>query len=67
MLARFWSENLKERDHTEDGVDGKIILECILGKQCGNVVWAGCIWLRKGTSEHGNESLGSIKGGEFLD
>jgi hypothetical protein len=29
----FWFENPKGRDHFEDlGVDGKIILECILGK-----------------------------------
>jgi hypothetical protein len=32
-----------ERDHSEDkDVDGKIILECILGKY-GNKVWSGCI------------------------
>jgi hypothetical protein len=32
------SENLKTRDHSEDvGVDGKIILEWILGKWVGNV------------------------------
>jgi hypothetical protein len=31
MHTKFWSENLKERDHSEDnGVDGKIILESIL-------------------------------------
>jgi hypothetical protein len=30
---KFQSENLKGRDYLEDvGVDGKIILECILGK-----------------------------------
>jgi hypothetical protein len=29
----FWLENLKGRDHTEDlGVDGRIILERVLGK-----------------------------------
>jgi hypothetical protein len=27
------------------GVDGKMILEWILGKQDGNI-WARCIWLR---------------------
>jgi hypothetical protein len=32
------SENLKERDHSEDlDVDGKIILEWIYGKWCGKV------------------------------
>jgi hypothetical protein len=33
MHKIFWIENLKERDPLENlGVDGKIILECILGK-----------------------------------
>jgi hypothetical protein len=33
MRTVFWFENLKGRDHLADlGVDGKIILECILGK-----------------------------------
>jgi len=28
MHAQFWTENLKEADHTEDvGVDGRITLE----------------------------------------
>jgi hypothetical protein len=40
----------KGREHSEDlGIDGKIILELILGKQ-GGKVWTGCIWLRIGTS-----------------
>jgi hypothetical protein len=31
----FWLENVKERDYSEDlGIDGKIILEWILGKHC---------------------------------
>jgi hypothetical protein len=31
--TKFWSENLKERDYSEDqGVNETIILECILGK-----------------------------------
>jgi hypothetical protein len=31
--AIFWLENLKGRDHSEDlGVDGRIMLELILGK-----------------------------------
>jgi hypothetical protein len=43
-----------------------MILKWILKKQ-GLSVWTGCNWLRIGTSEHGNEPWGSIKGGEFLD
>jgi hypothetical protein len=36
--------------HSEDlGVDGKIILEWILGKQ-GRKMWTGCMWRRIGTS-----------------
>jgi len=34
----FWLENLKGRVHSKDlGVDGKIILEWILGKQSGKM------------------------------
>jgi hypothetical protein len=33
MHTRFWSENLKGRNYLEDrGIDGRIILEWILGK-----------------------------------
>jgi hypothetical protein len=33
MHTVFWMENLKGRDHLEDlSIDGKIILEFILGK-----------------------------------
>jgi hypothetical protein len=33
MCTKFWSENLKGGDNLEDpGIDGKIILEWILGK-----------------------------------
>jgi hypothetical protein len=50
MHTIFWLGSLKARDHTEDlGVDGKIILKRILGKQ-GGKLWTGCIWLRIGTS-----------------
>jgi hypothetical protein len=39
----FSFENLKGRGHSEDvGVDGRIILEWILGKYGGRV-WTGCI------------------------
>jgi hypothetical protein len=40
---KFWSENLKGRDHSEDlGVDREIILEWILEKK-GGKFWTGCI------------------------
>jgi hypothetical protein len=66
MHTKFWPENVKERDHFEDlGVDVKIILEWILGKYG----WEGVVWIQwsvAGCCEHGNETSGSIKGGEFL-
>jgi hypothetical protein len=47
-VKKFWSENLKGGDHAKDlGVDGRVILEWILGKQ-GGKVWTGCIWLSLG-------------------
>jgi hypothetical protein len=50
MHTRFWSKNLKGRDHPENlGEDRKIMLEQTLRKQGGNV-WTGSIWLRIGTS-----------------
>jgi hypothetical protein len=49
-VQKFWSENLKVRDQSEDlHVDGRIILEWILVKYIGKV-WTGFIWLRIGTS-----------------
>jgi hypothetical protein len=49
MHTKFWSQNLKGRDHVEDlDVDGRIILQCILGTYDGKV-WTGFIWLRVGT------------------
>jgi hypothetical protein len=64
-------ENLKGKDYLEDmSLDGKIILEWILGKQGGRM-WTGCIWIRiginRGSCEHGNEPSGFIICGEFLD
>jgi hypothetical protein len=49
MCTKFWLEGLKGRDHSEDlGIDGKIILKWILGKE-GWKVWIGFIWLRTET------------------
>jgi hypothetical protein len=49
MYTKFWSENLKGRNHSEDlGVDGRTILQCTLKKQ-GEEVWPGFIWLRTET------------------
>jgi hypothetical protein len=58
----FWLGSLREKGHFEDpGVDGRIILRWIFRK------WdlRPSIWLRN--CECGNELLGSIKCGEFLD
>jgi hypothetical protein len=39
-----------KRDYAEDlSVDGRIMLECILGKE-GGKMWNTFIWLRRGTS-----------------
>jgi hypothetical protein len=47
MHTKFWLEG---GDHSEDlGIDERILLKCILGKQ-GLRVWIGLIWLRIGTS-----------------
>jgi len=38
MSTKFWSENLKRRDHSEDvGADGRKISEGTLGKSGGRV------------------------------
>jgi hypothetical protein len=51
MQTRFWSEDLNGRDYSEDpGIDGRIILEWILGK-LDRKVWTGFIWLRIETSD----------------
>jgi len=67
---KFWSENLKERDYSEDlGVNGTV-LECMLekyGGKCGldfSVSGKGTV---AGSCEHDNETSGSIKGGEFFE
>jgi hypothetical protein len=69
MHTKVWSENLKERDHSEDlGIDGKIISEHILGNKvgrCGMDASGSGYRPVAGSCEHGNEILGSIRGGEF--
>ena len=48
VSTRFWWEDMGERDHLEDtGVDGRIILKCIVMK-LGGEAWTGFIWLRIG-------------------
>jgi hypothetical protein len=44
VRTRFWWESPKERDHSEDqGIDGRLGSECILGRLVGGYVdW---IWL----------------------
>jgi hypothetical protein len=38
MRTKFWSENLKGRDHSEDlGLDERMIIDWILWKQGGKV------------------------------
>jgi hypothetical protein len=50
MQTKFSSENLKERDHSEDlVVDDKIISIRILRIE-GWEFWTGSIWLKIGTS-----------------
>jgi hypothetical protein len=65
-----WLKNLKGRTHQEDlGVDGKVVLERILGKESARM-WTGCIWLRIRTSsepcEHSNEPSVYVNAGSSL-
>jgi len=49
MHIKFWAKNLKGKDYFKDpGVDGRIVLKCILEKLDGKV-WTGFIALRIGT------------------
>jgi hypothetical protein len=59
----FWWESLKERDHLEDqGIDGRMGLECILGRFSGGCrvdpVGSG-EGLVAGSCKYGDEPLGS--------
>jgi hypothetical protein len=69
--TEFWWGKLRERDHGEHpSIDGRIILRWICRKWDVRA-WTGSVWLGVGqvvgTCECGNETLGSIKCGEFLD
>jgi hypothetical protein len=68
MYTKFWSENLKERDHAED-VDGKMMLEWIVGKvrSCGLDVTDSEWEPVAEFCEHSNEPSVSMKVGEFLN
>jgi hypothetical protein len=65
MHRKFWLGNLKGRDHSEDlGVDGRVILELILGKRsgrCGMDAYGSGYEPVADSCEHGNEPSGSIK------
>jgi len=46
MYCKVWSKNLKRKDYSQVlGIDGRIILEWILGLK----MWTGFIWIRIGT------------------
>jgi len=48
-IQNYGRQNLKVRDHSDDlGVDGRTILERILGKWSGRML-NGCIWHSKKT------------------
>jgi hypothetical protein len=71
MHTGVWLESLKRRDNFEyEGIDGRIILKQILGKQ-GLRVWIEFLWFRIRTvassCEHGSEPWDSIKSRELLD
>jgi len=71
MHPLFSWGNLRDRDHLEDpGVDGGDNIK-MDHREMVLMAWNGLFWLRIGAGadccECGNESLGSIKCGEFLD
>jgi hypothetical protein len=71
MRTKFWSENLKGRDHLEDpGIDGRITVECMWGSRVGKCGLDSCDSGQgpiEGCCEHGNELSGSLNGGDFVD
>jgi hypothetical protein len=67
MHTKFWSENLKGRDHLENlGTNRMIIFNWIFGKQCEVVDGSGSGPVT-GSCERSTESSGSIRDGEILD
>jgi len=64
MHTKFWSENLKERDNSEDSVKREDSIK---------MWWEGVVWIQlaqdrdqwRAVCEHGNETSGSIKDGCF--
>ena len=71
VYTGFWWGNRRERNHLGDsGIDGRVILRWIFRKWDVRA-WTGSIRRRQGqvsgNCECGNEPLGSIKCGEFLD
>jgi hypothetical protein len=66
MCTKFRLQSLKGEGHSvELDVDGKIILEGILGKYSWRV-WIGFVGSVSDFCEHGAEHLDSIKGGNLL-
>jgi hypothetical protein len=62
---KYWSENIKGREHLEDRCAGKIkLLNWILMKQNGSLLESSESGQEPvtGSSEHGDETSGSIKG-----
>ena len=50
MTSSFWWRKVSERDYLEDlGIDGTIILKCIL-KKYDVRSWTGLVWLKIGIS-----------------
>jgi hypothetical protein len=71
VYKTLFLRSLKERDHSEDlGVDGRIILKCILRKYSRDVDFYSSgsgSRLRASFFKLGNEPSGLIKGGNFLN
>jgi hypothetical protein len=60
--TKFWSKNLKGRDHLEDPGIGNTRMDL---RKTG---WEGADWLHLAQDrENGNDPSGSIQGREFLD